>query len=86
MAPVASAQDFYYSDERKIPIEQAEQWKVIQISEGPEASLVNALSRQPDVDLQRVVDSERGFYWLKAKSQQSLSEANLDKLSETVPI
>lgn len=67
LAPAAWAQGrYYYSDERKIPIERAEHWTVVQIPETARSALTDALSRQSGVRLRSAVDSERGFYWLEA--------------------
>ncbi len=87
LASAVQAQDrYYYSDERKIPIEQAERWKVIQVPESAQAALTRALARRPDIGLRRALDPERGFYWLESKGQQTLSTATLDRLSQQVPV
>ncbi|WP_103021336.1 hypothetical protein [Salinibacter altiplanensis] len=59
LAPTAFGQGHhYYSDERQIPIEQAEKWKVIQIPETAQAALTSALSRRPDVRLRKVLNAD----------------------------
>jgi hypothetical protein len=72
LAPAAWAQSrYYYSDERKIPIERAESGAVVQIPETARSAFPDAVSRQAGVRLRSALDRERGFYWLKAKGQQA---------------
>jgi len=83
LAPTAFGQGHhYYSDERQIPIEQAEQWKVIQIPATGKSALTSALSRQPDVQIREVLDAERGFYWLETEDQQALGSDAIGQLSQ----
>jgi hypothetical protein len=87
LAPAAWAQSrYYYSDERKIPIERAESGAVVQIPETARTALTDALSRQPGVRLRSALDRERGFYWLEANERQPLSAATINELSSRVPI
>jgi hypothetical protein len=87
LSSAAYAQDrYYYSDERKIPIEQAEKWKVIQIPETAQAALTSALSRRPDVRLRKVLNADRGFYWLEAEERQALSLTTINQLTQQVPV
>ena len=87
LTSTVQAQDrYYYSDERKIPIEQAEQWKVIQIPENAQSALSNAIDRRSDLHLREALAPERGFYWLEAKGQQALGSAMLNQLSQQVSI
>jgi hypothetical protein len=52
LAPAADAQSrYYYSDERKIPIERAENGAVVQIPKTARSALADALSRRPGVRL-----------------------------------
>lgn len=71
LAPAAWAQSrYYYSDERKIPIERAKSGAVVQIPETARSAFPDAVSRQAGVRLRRAVDRERGFYWLEAKANR----------------
>jgi hypothetical protein len=40
-----------YSDERKIPIERADRWRVVQIPETARSALTDPVSRRPEVRL-----------------------------------
>lgn len=87
LSSTAYAQDrYYYSDERRIPIEQSEKWTVVQVPERAQSTLTGALAQNPDIRLRRKLDPERGFYWLEAKGQQALGAATLDWLSQRVPV
>jgi len=86
LAPAAWAQSrYYYSDERKIPIERAESGAVVQIPETARTALTDALSRRPGVRLRSALDHERGFYWLEGEDQlrTSLSGENQSEEGQT---
>ena len=87
LTSTAYGQDhYYYSDERQIPIEQVEKWKVIQIPETAQSALTSALSRRPDVRLRKVLNADRGFYWLEAEDRQALSLTTINQLTQQVPV
>ena len=58
MPAVWAQSRYYYSDERKIPIERAESGAVVQIPETARSAFPNALSRRPGVRLRRAVGRE----------------------------
>jgi hypothetical protein len=76
---------YYYSDERKIPIERANHWAVVQIPDTAGEALTGALSRRSSVGLRRAVSPERGFYWLESE-EHVLKDATLEQLSRQVSI
>lgn len=87
LSSAAYAQDrYYYSDERKIPIEKSESWKVVQTAPGAGPSLTRAMASRSDLRLRKALDTERGFYWLAASGGQALDAAALDGLASQVQI
>lgn len=78
--------DFYYSDERKIPLTQAERWRVVQIPDGAWPALQSALSERPNIHLRKTLDADRGFYWLESKAPQVLDPSFVKQLKDEVPI
>lgn len=87
LSSAAYAQDrYYYSDERKIPIEKSERWRVVQTAPGAGPALTRAVASRSDVRLRKALDTERGFYWLAASSGQALDAAALDGLASKVQI
>lgn len=87
LSSTAYGQDgYYYSDERKIPIEKSESWKVVQTAPAAGPALTRALAGRSDLRLRKAIDTERGFYWLAASGRQALDAAALDGLAAQVPV
>lgn len=77
---------FYYSDERKIPLELAEWWNVVQIPDRTAATVDSVVNDLGGIHLRRVLDSERGLYWLEGRNRDDIKPRMLDQLDEHVPV
>ena len=87
LSSTAYGQDrYYYSDQRKIPIEKSESWKVVKTAPDVGPALTRALASRSDLRLRKALDTERGFYWLAASGGQALDAAALDGLASQVQI
>jgi hypothetical protein len=66
---VYAQEAFYYSDNRKIQLHEAESWRAIQVPEAAASALTAALNRRPDVRLRKALDADRGLYWIERKGR-----------------
>lgn len=60
-----NGQDYYYSNNRKININKADNWVVIQSFDDEKNEIVNAIRDQKGMKVKQKLRPERGIFWLE---------------------
>ncbi|WP_176521717.1 S8 family serine peptidase [Longimonas halophila] len=83
---VYAQEAFYYSDNRKIQLREAESWRTVQVPEMAVSALTAALNRHPDLRLRKALDADRELYWIERTGRRALSADVINQLSQQIPI
>jgi serine protease len=78
-------QDFYYSNNSKYSLLQAENWTIIQVQENYSDTLWNKSLESMSFTVRKRLIPERGFLWLE-KKDKSIIDSSIDRLKEEIPI
>ncbi len=79
------AQDYYYSDNRKIIINRADHWIAVQVERQDQEAFEQVLSKSSTVKLKQVLNKERGIYWIEIAPGNILNNT-LKQIQEEVTI
>lgn len=72
-----NAQNYYYSNNRRIFINKSEKWLVVQVPENSQSSFREIVNEDRGIRIKQTIRQERGFYWVESSD----IETNVNRIA-----